>query len=251
MNTSTLNDFSPRHAGLKQAMVLAAGLGTRMRPITNDMPKPLVRVAGRTLLDHCLDALDAAGVEKAVVNVHYLPEQIEAHLGGRRAPHVIVSDERDGLLDSGGGIVKALPHFGEEAFAVLNSDSFWVEGYKPNLARMAEHWDEAEMDILLLVAGMAQAVGYNGTGDFTMDPDGRLERRQERKVAPFIYAGAAILHPRVFADAPQGAFSLNRMFDAALERGRLFGVRLEGLWLHVGTPEAISEAEEAIAISAA
>ena len=235
----------------KTAIVLAAGLGKRMLPITEQTPKPLVRVCGRALLDHALDALARAGVEKAVVNVHHLADQVEAHLRDRTSPLIVISDERDRLLESGGGVAKALPHLGGAPFYVLNADSFWIEGFRPNLGNLAAHWNDEAMDVLLLVTGMANAIGYSGAGDFTMDSVGRLTRRDERRVAPFAYAGAAILHPRIFADCPDGPFSLNAIFDRALERGRLFGLRLDGLWLHVGTPEAIHEAEEAIARSAA
>lgn len=239
-------------AGPKKAMLLAAGLGTRMRPLTDTVPKPLIKVFGKTLLDHGLDALENAGVEEAVVNVHYLADQIEEHVANRDCKmRITISDERDALLDSGGGIANALPLLGDDPFYLLNADSFWIEGFKPNLARMAEFWDKETMDILLLLSGMATAIGFGARGDFTMDPDGRLERRAELKIAPFAYAGAAIINPKVFADCPEGAFSLNRQFDQALETGRLFGLRLEGLWLHVGTPDAISAAEDAIARSAA
>lgn len=237
--------------GPKRAMILAAGLGSRMRPLTNDQPKPLIKVHGKALIDHALDALKRVGVEKVVVNVHYLAEQIEDHLRSYKGIDVVLSDERTELLDSGGGIVKALPELGDNPFYLLNADSFWIEGFKPNLARMAEFFDPSEMDILLLLSGMANSVGFDSRGDFTMDPTGKLERRTESRIAPFAYAGAAIIEPRVFAGAPSGAFSLNRQFDDALERERLFGLRLEGLWLHVGTPGAITEAEEAIAKSAA
>jgi len=232
-------------------MVLAAGLGKRMRPITDTLPKPLVRVCGKALVDHALDALAGVGVARAVVNVHYLADQMEAHLASRTRPAIVVSDERSVLLDSGGGVVRALPLLGPDPFFLLNADTFWIEGYRANLAALAAQWDGAAMDGLLLVAGMANCVGYDGVGDFTMDAVGRLTRRAERRVAPFVYAGAAILSPAAFADAPQGPFSLNRVFDRMLEQGRLFGLRLEGLWLHVGTPEAIREAEEAVARSAA
>jgi MurNAc alpha-1-phosphate uridylyltransferase len=235
----------------KKAMVLAAGLGTRMRPITDSIPKPLVEVYGKTLLDHGLDALARSGVEEAVINVHYLADQIEAHVANRTDLKIIISDERDGLLDSGGGIANALPHLGEDPFYLINADSFWIEGYEPNLVRMANEWNEQDMDIMLLLSSMSNAVGFGSRGDFSMDPDGRLERRGEKKIAPFAYAGAAILDPAIFAKAPKGAFSLNRQFDEALEKDRLFGLRLEGLWLHVGTPDAIREAEDAIAKSAA
>ncbi len=231
-------------------MMLAAGLGKRMHPITQTMPKPLVKVQGKTLLDRGLDTLQGAGVETAVVNVHHHAEQIEAHVKSRATPQIHISDERDALLDSGGGIKKALSQLGTEPFYVLNSDSFWIEGTRPNLMGMADFWNADTMDILLLVASMAGAIGFNTKGDFLMDPDGRLARRGEHKTAPFAYAGAAIFNPGVFDGAPDGPFSINTLFDKALEQGRLFGLRLDGLWLHVGTPEAIREAEEAIAKSA-
>ncbi|MGI9401165.1 MAG: nucleotidyltransferase family protein [Rhizobiaceae bacterium] len=235
----------------KRAMLLAAGLGRRMMPVTETVPKPMIRIAGLPLIDYGLSALEKAGVETVVVNVHYLAEQIEEHLADRTSPEIIISDERESLLDSGGGIAKALENFHDEPFFVLNADSFWIEGFRPNLLRMAELWDDSKMDILLLVCGIAEAVGYSGMGDFTMEPDGRLKRRDEREMGPFVYAGAAVLHPRIFRDLPGPAFSLNRQFDEALEQERMFGVRLDGLWLHVGTPESIREAEEAIAHSAA
>lgn len=235
----------------QRAMVLAAGLGTRMQPITDTMPKPLVRVQGKTLLDHGLDALVRSGVKEAVVNVHHHADQIEQHVATRTDLKIAISDERKELLDSGGGIAKALPRLGKNPFYLLNADSFWIEGFKPNLSRMADIWDNDKMDILLLLACMATAVGFGSRGDFLMDGEGRLERRGEGDVAPFAYAGAAIINPRVFNKAPNGPFSLNRQFDEALEHDRLFGLRLEGLWLHVGTPDSIREAEEAIARSAA
>lgn len=233
---------------ISAAMVLAAGLGTRMRPITDTLPKPLVRVGGRALLDHALDRLAEAGIPRAVVNVHHLAERIEEHLARRGgAPAVTVSDERDGLLETGGGVKRALPVLGQGPFLVLNSDSFWIEGPRSNLRRLVEAWDPATMDVLLLVAATATSLGYEGRGDFRMDPTGRLARRAEREVAPFLYAGVAVFSPALFADAPEGAFSLNRIFDAAAERERLHGLRLDGQWLHVGTPSAIEAAEARIA----
>lgn len=253
MNTKlqTIRFKAPAAPVPQSAMVLAAGLGKRMRPITERMPKPLVRVHGKTLIDHALDALAAAGVPRAVVNVHHLAEQIESHLANRSQPEIVISDERDALLESGGGVAKALPLIGAEPFYILNSDTFWVEGYRPNLMHLAEQWDPARMDMLLLLAATPAAVGYGGAGDFTMDAEGRLARRRERQVAPFAYAGAAITKPGIFTDLPQGPFSLNLLFDRAIEAGRLFGIRLDGLWLHVGTPDSIAEAEEAIARSTA
>ena len=231
------------------AMVLAAGFGQRMRPLTDNMPKPLVKVAGRALIDHVLDRLADAGVARAVVNVHYLAEQIERHVAARTAPRVTISDERGVLLDTGGGVVKALPLLGDVPFFHINSDTIWIDGVKPNLTRLADSFDAATLDALLLLAPGAGSIGYAGRGDFLMAADGRLRARPERDIAPFVYAGAAILSPRLFDDAPQGAFSLTKLFTRAIEAGRLHGLRMEGLWMHVGTPEAITEAEQAIAES--
>lgn len=231
-------------------MVLAAGLGTRMRPLTETQPKPLVRVAGKALIDHVLDPLAQAGVGTAVVNVHHFADQMEAHLASRQRPRIVLSDERAQLLDSGGGVRKALPQLGTGSFFVLNADSFWIDGPRSNLERLAEAFDPARMDVLLLLASTAASTGYDGRGDFVMDPHGRLERRTERGVAPFVYAGVAILAPGLFDAMPEGPFSLNRIFDAALAAERLHGLRLDGFWLHVGTPAAIGQAEARIAQSA-
>ncbi|MDX6804613.1 nucleotidyltransferase family protein [Terrihabitans rhizophilus] len=236
---------------IRSAMVLAAGLGTRMKPLTLTMPKPMVPVCGQPLIDHVLDRLEDAGAETVVVNLHHHADVLEAHLAGRKHPRIILSDERDGLLDSGGGIRKALPHLGELPFFVMNADTIWIEGMRPNLRGLAQAFDGDRMDGLLLLAASTTSVGYDGRGDFLLDPEGRLARRPERGVAPFVYAGAAVLHPRLFRDAPEGAFSLNRLFNTAIGDGRLFGLRLEGLWMHVGTPEAIAEAETCYATSAA
>lgn len=235
----------------KRAMVLAAGLGKRMRPLSATTPKPLISVAGKALLDHCLDGLTASGVETAIVNVHYLADLVEAHLSRRQTPHIIVSDERALLLDTGGGVASALPHLGDGPFFLRNSDSFWLEGVRPNLQWLTEGWNDDRMDGLLLLAATVDSAGYAGPGDFHLTKDGRLSRRAERTVAPFVYAGAAILHPRLFADAPDGAFSLNLLFDRAIDEQRLFGVRLDGLWINVESPEAIIAAETAVAESAA
>jgi MurNAc alpha-1-phosphate uridylyltransferase len=233
----------------RRAMVLAAGLGTRMRPLTDTVPKPLVKVAGKPLLDHVLDRLGDAGVERAVVNVHYLGEQIIAHVAARTRPRIVISDERGLLLGTGGGAVKALPELGDTPFFHLNADTIWIDGVKPNLTRLAESFDPANMDALLLLAPTANSIGYAGHGDFAMAGDGRLQRRGERELAPFVFAGAAILSPALFADSPHGEFSLTLLFDRAAAAGRLAGLRLEGLWMHVGTPEAIAEAEAAIKAS--
>jgi MurNAc alpha-1-phosphate uridylyltransferase len=228
-----------------KAMVLAAGLGLRMRPLTDHMPKPLVPVAGRPLLDHVLDRLAAAGVTEAVVNVHYLGSQIIDHVACRKSPRVIISDERDHVLGTGGGVVKALPLLGDKPFFHLNSDTMWIDGVQSNLIRLAEAFDPARMDILLLMAPTASSIGYGGRGDYSMLPDGALRKRREHQVVPFVYAGAAIFSPAIFANAPRGEFSLTKMFDAANEQERLFGLRLDGVWMHVGTPDAVGAAEEA------
>jgi MurNAc alpha-1-phosphate uridylyltransferase len=233
----------------RRAMVLAAGMGTRMQPLTNTMPKPLVKAAGKPLLDHVLDRLADVGVERAVVNVHHFADQIINHVKGRTRPQVVISDERGVLLDTGGGVVKALPELGGAPFFHLNADTIWIDGVKPNLARLADTFDPATMDALLLLAPIAGSIGYHGRGDFNMASDGRLKPRPEREVAPFVYAGAAILSPALFKDAPQGKFSLTTLFIRAAETGRLSGLRLEGLWMHVGTPDAIGAAEAAIKAS--
>ncbi len=230
-------------------MVFAAGLGTRMRPLTLTRPKPLIEVAGRALIDHCLDRFAENGVETAVVNVHYLPDQIEAHLEGRTKPHIVISDERARLLDQGGGIAKARPYLGEAPFYVCNTDAFWVEGPRSNLARLADAFDAERMDALLLVASSTGAIGVDWPGDFNMDADGRLTKRDPQKVAPFVYTGVGILKPHLFDGVTQEVFRLAPLFWKAAEAGRLFGLRLDGLWLHVGRPETIVEAELAIARS--
>ncbi len=230
----------------RTAMVFAAGLGTRMRPVTNTMPKPMISVGGKLLIDHMLDRFAEAGVERAIVNVHYLADQIERHLAGRQRPRIIISDERDALLDQGGGIKKVMPLLGDDPFFLCNTDAFWLERPPSNLAALAARWDPDKMDILLLVAATKTSVGVDWPGDFTMLADGKLERRDEHAVAPFVYAGIGIIKPSLFIDAPDGAFRLAPYFFAAAAAGRLFGHCLDGQWLHVGTPEAIFQAEETI-----
>lgn len=237
-------------ASPKTAMVLAAGLGRRMRPITDTIPKPLVPVAGRTLLDWGLDSLAGAGVMKAVVNVHYFPEQIAAHVVSRKLPKIVLSDESGGLLDSAGGIVKALPELGAEPFYILNADTFWIDRGQPNLARLALAWNPARMDILLMLADPNSATGHTGSTDFLLNGAGAL-RRSGGDPSGLIYAGAAIVNPRIFQAAPAGPLSLNRYFDAAIAEGRLFGARMGGHWITVGTPDAIPLAEAAIARASA
>jgi MurNAc alpha-1-phosphate uridylyltransferase len=242
---------SRRPAIPRSAMILAAGLGTRMRPLTDTMPKPLVPVGGKALINHVLDRLAAVGVDTAVVNVHHFADQIEQHLKPRRAPKIVISDERDGVLGTGGGVVKALPLLGSAPFFHLNSDTLWIDGVKSNLERLAAAFRPDQMDALLLLAPTATSVGYAGRGDFVMAADGRLRRRPEREVVPFVYAGIAMLSPALFEQAPHGAFPLTQLFDRAIEQERLHGLRLEGVWMHVGTPEAVAAAEQAILASAA
>jgi MurNAc alpha-1-phosphate uridylyltransferase len=237
-------------ATITTAMVLAAGLGKRMRPLTDSVPKPLVRVGGQTMLDQALDRLAEAGIETAVVNVHHLADQIEAHLASRKRPRIVISDERGALLETGGGIKKALPLLGPKPFLVLNSDSLWIEGPQSNIRRLLACWNESTMDIILLLAVAATSLGYDGLGDFLMDPAGLLRRRREREVSPFVYAGVAVMKPELFAGAPEGSFSLNRLFDRAIEAGRLYGLRLDGQWLHVGTPDSVKAANQRVAASA-
>ena len=230
----------------KAAMVFAAGRGERMRPITETLPKPLVEVAGAALIDHCLDRFAREGIERAIVNVHWLADQIEAHLKSRARPRIVISDEREKLLDQGGAIKKVLSQLGREPFFICNTDAFWIEGPRSNLRRLAESFDPSRMDALLLVASGAGAVGVDWPGDFLMNSEGRLLKREPRHVAPFVYTGVGILKPELFDGVEEEAFGLAPFFFRAAERGRLFGVRLDGLWLHVGRPEAIAEAEFAI-----
>jgi N-acetyl-alpha-D-muramate 1-phosphate uridylyltransferase len=235
-------DFMPQ-----TAMVLAAGLGKRMRPITDTIPKPMVPVAGKPLLDWGLDHLAEAGVRNAVVNVHYLADQIEAHLSTRNGLAFHISDEREALLESGGGIIKALPLLGADPFFLINSDTFWLDEGEANLVRLARRFDAKSMDILLMLAAHGQATGHGDKSDFNVGPDGRLARYAEGAGTGYIYAGAAILHPRIFDGAEPDAHSLNREFNAAIAAGRLFGMPMHGRWITVGTPEAIAPAEAVVA----
>ena len=235
----------------KRAIVLAAGLGTRMRSHSDTLPKPLVKVSGKALIDYALDRLADAGVEQVVVNLHYMADPLENHLAKRKRPRIIISDERKELMGTGGGVVKALGHLGDAPFFYMNSDTLWIDGVKPNLERLAQAFDPATMDALLLLAPTTTSIGYDARGDFAMSADGRLRRRPEREVVPFAYASAAVLSPALFKDAPSGAFPLTVLFDRAAEAGRLHGLRIDGIWMHVGTPEAVAEAEAAITESAA
>lgn len=226
------------------AMVFAAGLGTRMRPITDTTPKPLVSVAGRTLLDRALDDFERAGVGTAVVNVHHLADQIETHLAGRTAPRIVISDERAQLLDQGGGIKKVLDLLGDDPFFICNTDAFWCDAPRSNLLPLAQAWDSDAMDAALLLAPTQGSVGVDWEGDFDLAPDGRIIRRPGPK--PYVYAGVGLIKPQLFAHETQDVFKLAPFLFSAAEKGRLFGVVSEGLWLHVGTVAAIAEAEQAI-----
>ncbi|WP_421692903.1 nucleotidyltransferase family protein [Aestuariivirga sp.] len=230
----------------RSAMVLAAGYGQRMRPLTLTRPKPLIEVAGKALIEHGFDRLRLAGVETAVVNVHYLPEQIEDWAQRQPAPKIIISDERAELLDTGGGVARALPLLGEAPFFVINSDSFWVDDGEPALERLRAAWDDERMDCLLLLSPLDRTVGYDGSGDFVRGEDGRLTRRAKAQGTPLAYIGGYLVSPRLFEGAPSGSFSMNLLWDRAIAEGRLFGVEHTGRWLHVGTPEAIAQAEDAL-----
>lgn len=228
------------------AMVLAAGYGQRMRPLTNTRPKPLVEVAGKALIDYGFDRLRLAGVETAIVNVHYLPEQIEAWAKRQSSPRIVISDERGEILDTGGGVARALSLLGERPFFVINSDSFWIDADNPALDRLRAAWDDEAMDCLLLLCRLKQTVGYDGTGDFVRDEDGRLVRKNASAGEPLAYIGAYLVSPRLFAAAPAGKFSMNILWDRAIAKRRLYGISHLGRWLHVGTPEAIGLAERAL-----
>lgn len=228
------------------AMILAAGLGKRMRPLTASQPKPLVRVAGKALIDHALDRLAEAGVARVVVNVHYLADALEAHVLARQAPQVTVSDERDVLLETGGGMVKALPQLPDPFFA-LNADNIWLDGPKSAFHDLSRRWDPEAMDALLLVVPHARAMNFAGAGDFHMDPLGRLSRRRPGRIAPFIFTGIQLVSHRLLRDAPEGPFSTNILWNRAMEEGRLFGLSFTGLWFEVGTPQMIRPTEEALA----
>ncbi|MBB4284990.1 nucleotidyltransferase family protein [Roseospira goensis] len=227
----------------RRAMVLAAGLGRRMRPITNSTPKPLVPVRGRPVIDWTLDRLAAVGVETCVVNVHHLADQVRAHVAHRTAPQVVISDETDRLLDTGGGVRKALPLLGPDPVFVVNGDVLWLDGVRPGLTRLAAAWDGDRMDALLLVLRLAGAHGYDGPGDFFLDAWGRPRRRRPPEIAPFVYGGVLMIAPGLFEDTPEGPFSLNRLFNRAMDEDRLFAVPHDGEWYHVGTPAALALAE--------
>jgi MurNAc alpha-1-phosphate uridylyltransferase len=224
-------------------MIMAAGLGTRMRPLTETRPKPLVEVQGKALIDHAIDRLKDAGVTSFVVNLHYKAEMLRAHLAKRKDVEILYSDESDGLLGTGGGVVKALDMFGDEPFFIHNSDSIWVEGVGKALDQMKAAWKPNKMDALLLMVPLLNSIGYEGRGDFLMDSLGHLSRVPPGRVSPFAYPGVQIVHPRLFANPPEGGFSTNVLWDRSIAEERLYGVRMEGVWIHVGTPQAVAEAE--------
>ncbi len=229
---------------ITRAMIMAAGYGTRMRPLTNTTPKPLVKVKGKALIDHVIDRLVAAGVTTIVVNVHYMGDQIVSHLSARKDAQFIISDETDTLLDSGGGILKALHHFNGEPFFHANADTVWVEGASHALPRLLEAWEPERMDALMLLASTVTTVCYDGRGDFMMDADGRLTRVPEGRVSPFVWMSMEILHPRLFDGVTETKFSINPLWNKAIAKGRLFGQRLDGVWMHIDRPDAVTASEE-------
>lgn len=234
---------------IEDAMVLAAGLGTRLRPITDTMPKPLVPIAGKPMIDYGLDALADAGVTRAVVNVHHFADQMTAHLASRTVPGIILSDETEQLMNSGGGLARGLKLLGADPVLVMNADLFWIgetPGEKTNLQRLAEGFEPERMDMIMLCVRLEDTTGHNGKKDFSLDGEGRLTRYREGSGSPVVYAGALALMPSLLDDAPDDAFNLNIYFDRAIEKGRLFGIMLEGHWITVGTPEAIGAAEAVI-----
>lgn len=227
----------------QKALVLAAGLGTRMRPLTNDRPKPLIQVGGRALVDHMLDRMAAAGVTDAIVNVHYCADQMEAHLKGRSAPHVTISDERAQLLETGGALAKVRPLLGEAPIFVANTDSIWTEDGKPGFAALRDGFD-SRMDFLLLLARMDRLLGFGEKGDFALLPDGRLAWPKDAPEAPhYAYTGVQLMRPQVVDGSVVEPFSLRRFWESSLAQGRVYGIVLDGFWMHVGDPAARDEAE--------
>ncbi|HXC75109.1 MAG TPA: nucleotidyltransferase family protein [Sphingomicrobium sp.] len=228
----------------RTAMIMAAGLGKRMRPLTATKPKPLIAVAGKALLDHVLDRLRGAGVKKVVVNVHYLADAVEAHLASRKhGLEVVISDERKLLMETGGGLVQAADLIDSDPFLAINSDNLWIDGPADTLKLLASHWDDKKMDALLLLVPLARAQNHRGIGDFHMDRQGRLRRRDKSRVAPFVFTGIQILSKRLLRDAPAGPFSTNVLWNRAIAEGRCFGAVHQGLWFDVGTPRSIKLTE--------
>lgn len=241
--------IAPDRAGrrIRQAMILAAGLGERMRPITETMPKPMIPVGGTPIIDRILNYLTIGGIERVVVNTFYLADMLEAHLEKRDQPDIIISTEPE-RLETGGGVLRAIDHFGDEPFFLINGDTLWLDGPIPTFDRLESVWDVDRMDALLLLHSTVAAYGYVGVGDFVVDPDGKLTRRPEQEVSPYVFTGTQVLHPRLFSkEVREGAlgdmFSLNKLYDRALENGRLFGMIHDGEWFHIGTPDALDEVE--------
>ncbi len=247
MKTAPVTARKITATGITTAMTLAAGFGKRMMPLTLDRPKPMVELDGRPMIDHVLDRLARAGIENCIVNLHYQADVLENHLRQRREkPLITFSSERDTILDTGGGIKRALPLIGDRPFVLHNSDSVWIEGQTDNIARLLNQYDAEKMDCLLLLAPTKTCLGYEGKGDFLMDSHGRLRRRRSDEISPFVFTGVSIQHPRLFENSPDGAFSINQLWDRALAAGRVYGLLFEGTWMHVGTPEALRQAEKAI-----
>ena len=231
---------------IKQAFILGAGFGSRMRPLTDTIPKPMVELAGKPLIDHVIDRLISVGVSKIVVNVHYLADVLETHLQQRKGIELIISDERDELLDTGGGVYKALHHFGNEPFFIHNSDSVWIEEGQNNLAEMIKRFDAEKMDNLLCLANRQTSLGYDGNGDFLLDEEGHISRKPKDIASDHVFIGASIATRNLFENAPEGPFSLNKLWDASIAEKRVYGMEHQGIWMHVGTTEALSEAEDCI-----
>lgn len=246
MNTASDQCLTRTPATIRRAMVLCAGLGQRMRPLTDTMPKPLVTVADRSLIDHILDRLNEAGIEEVVVNTHYLAERLQAHLSLWNSPRISISHEPE-LLETGGGVVNALPLLGDAPFFLINGDAFWLNGPRSALVDLSLQWDPERMDGLMLVHQTARALGYEGRGDFALDQDGLVDWRSEGRSSAFVFAGVMIIHPRVFADAPTGPFSMKVIYDRMIAKQRLFGMNHDGEWFHIGTPDALAAAEEFMA----
>ncbi len=231
---------------IEQAFILGAGFGSRMRPLTDTIPKPMVKLADKPLIDHVIDRLTSVGVKKIVINVHYLADVLETHLRQRRDVEIIISDERDELLDTGGGVLKALGHFGNEPFFIHNSDSVWVENEQNNLAEMVKEFDPQKMDNLLCLANKNTSLGYDGNGDFLLSNEGLISRKPSDVPSDHVFIGASIATKNLFEKCPKGSFSLNKLWDASIAKKRVYGIRHQGIWMHVGTTEALSEAEDCI-----
>lgn len=229
-----------------QAFILGAGFGSRMRPLTDTIPKPMVQLAGKPLIDHVIDRLASVGVKKIVVNVHYLADVLETHLRQRNDVELIISDERNELLDTGGGVYKALPHFGDEPFFIHNSDSVWVENGHNNLAELIKKFDPQKMDNLLCLANKNTSLGYDGNGDFLLSNEGLISRKPSDVTSDHVFIGASIATKNLFEKSPEGSFSLNKLWDVSIAKNRVYGIKHQGIWMHVGTTEALSEAEDCI-----